>query len=96
MVNITLSEEQKREYHDCFCLFEKNRGFIKQDQVRDCLRHVGFNPTDSLLQNLQWELDSSEQGRLGFKEFLELITRLLQEMDQAREGWSDLENSNQP
>ena len=50
------------------------------------------------LQNLQWELDSSEQGRLGFKEFLELITRLLQEMDQAREGWSwsHLENSNQP
>ena len=84
--NCELPEEQVREYHDCFCMFDHGRGYIKAERIRDALKTIGFNPTDCFLEQMSMKVDIDHDKQLDFDEFLELIGLLVSEKQELKEG----------
>ena len=86
---VYLNDDQIRGFHDCFCLFAKNRDYIRVSQLRECVLYLGLNPTDVILQRLQWEFDKDDNGKIFFSEFIQLLTRLFEELDEVKQGMSE-------
>ncbi|XP_066921236.1 calmodulin-like protein 3 isoform X1 [Clytia hemisphaerica] len=74
------TEEQIREFEDAFCMFckydKQNNGYILSTELREMLKIVGFNPTDSTLETLTILIDEDGNGRIEFTELVDLIDKL--------------------
>ena len=81
------TDEQIREYNDAFCMFDKdNLGYILSINLRDMLKTIGFNPSDTLLENLTIVIDADGNGKIDFHEFIDLIDKLETEEKSETDG----------
>lgn len=81
------TDDQIREYNDAFCMFDqKNAGYILITDLRDMLKTIGFNPTDTHLENMSIVIDQDSNGKIEFHEFMDLIDKLETEENNDIEG----------
>lgn len=81
------TDEQIQEYHECFCMYDKNnKGSIRTERLSDVLLILGINATDRSVQRMILYCDRNEDGRLRFDEFLNIISGLLTEKQENKEG----------
>lgn len=79
---ILLSEDQKNEIREAFNIFDtEGRGTIDALDVRVALRALGFDPSLEEVRGLMEAIDVGHTGSLDFSEFLELMTRKINEVD---------------
>jgi len=81
-----LKEEQRKEIKEAFDLFDTDgTGTIDAKELKVALRALGFEPNKEELKRLVSDLDKSnsqsEQGKLDFNEFLEIMTAKMSEKD---------------
>jgi Ca2+-binding protein (EF-Hand superfamily) len=69
-------------------MFDRGKGYIKMERLRDALKTVGFNPTDCFLEQKIINADGDRNNRLDFEEFLELVKMLVTEEQEIKEGLS--------
>ncbi|XP_065064939.1 calmodulin-alpha-like [Rhopilema esculentum] len=72
-----LSEEQLREFYDAFCVFDKkHKGHIGNNDIKLLMRSLGFNPTETEVENLCMKVDYDGNGKVDFNEFIDLMLEL--------------------
>ena len=68
------------ELHDCiesFKTFDKdNSNYIDSEELRNLLREIGLNPTDSMLMNIFKKYDIDKSGKIEFNEFIEIYKEI--------------------
>ncbi|RAO69366.1 uncharacterized protein BHQ10_005378 [Talaromyces amestolkiae] len=70
----SLSEEQIARFREAFAVFDKDgNGEITAEELRDVMRSLGQNPTESELQDIVNELDVDHTGTIDFDEFLTMM-----------------------
>ena len=81
-----LSEEQVAEFKEAFSLFDKDGdGKITTKELGTVMRSLGQNPTEAELQDMINEVDSDKSGSIEFEEFLNLMSRKMQDTDTEEE-----------
>ena len=82
-----LVEEKLQKYNMTFKSFDPNgKGFLKPRMIRQALKHVGFNPTESELDERLIAIDENENNKIEFEEFLALTTQLESKTKAKKEG----------
>eukprot|EP00112_Aurelia_sp_Birch-Aquarium-sp1_P000893 Seg1087.4 transcript_id=Seg1087.4/GoldUCD/mRNA.D3Y31 product=Calmodulin protein_id=Seg1087.4/GoldUCD/D3Y31 len=72
-----LSEEQIREFHDAFSVFDKkHEGHIGNNDIKLLMRSLGFNPTEMEVENMCMKVDYDGNGQVDFNEFVDLMLEL--------------------
>ena len=57
-------------------MFYKDRdGLIGHHELKRILRHLGHNPTDAELQDLAYQMDADESGKIDLPEFLNMMSK---------------------
>ncbi|XP_065652732.1 calmodulin-beta [Hydra vulgaris] len=75
-----------RDLKDAFEAFDKDgNGSVPVTGLREMLKTIGYNPTDVLLENTSILVDNGN-GRIDFKEFIEIIDRLETEEKNEKEA----------
>ena len=83
-----LRAEKLKSYNQTFqSLDPENKGFLKPKMVRNALKHIGFNPTESELEERLVAIDQNENNRIEFEEFLELTNQLESKTKAKKEGY---------
>ena len=77
-----LTEEQKQEIKEAFDLFDtENTNHIDAKELRVALRAMGFEPPKEELRKIIADIDPQGTGSIEYQDFLELMTRKMQERD---------------
>eukprot|EP00296_Roombia_truncata_P000683 JP436370.1.p1 GENE.JP436370.1~~JP436370.1.p1 ORF type:complete len:158 (+),score=49.73 JP436370.1:20-493(+) len=77
-----LSEDQKKEFYECFEMFDTNRdGTIEAKELGTAMRSLGQNLSPAEVQELLEEFDSDKNGSISFNEFLEIMARRMAVQD---------------
>ena len=72
-----LSAADIHELRKVFNLYdEHNLGYIPKPDLRDMLSSIGYNLTNSMLDNLVAIVDVDNNGKIDFDEFIDLIANL--------------------
>ncbi|GLB41004.1 putative calmodulin mediates the control of a large number of enzymes, ion channels and other proteins by Ca(2) [Lyophyllum shimeji] len=83
---IHLTEDQIQEFKEAFALFDKdNDGTITHDELGTIMRKLGQNPTDAELDSMIREVDADNSGTIDFNEFLNMMAKNIQGMDDDEE-----------
>ncbi|CAG8660041.1 5007_t:CDS:2 [Cetraspora pellucida] len=86
MDNNQLTEEQISEYQAAFSLFDKDKdGVITIKELRDVMKSLGQNPTQTELQEMMNEVDLDSNGTIEFNEFLNMMARQADDGDNEEE-----------
>ncbi|XP_042433431.1 calmodulin-1-like [Zingiber officinale] len=81
-----LSEEQVTEFHEAFCLFDKDGdGCITPEELGTVIKSLGQNPSEEELQEMVQEVDADGNGSIEFGEFLNLMSRKVKETNVEEE-----------
>ncbi|XP_074566659.1 calmodulin-1-like [Curcuma longa] len=81
-----LSEEQVTEFHEAFCLFDKDGdGCITPEELGTVIKSLGQNPSEEELQEMVQEVDADGNGSIEFGEFLSLMARKVKETNVEEE-----------
>ncbi|EED17074.1 troponin C, putative [Talaromyces stipitatus ATCC 10500] len=81
-----LSEEQISRFREAFAVFDKDgNGEITAEELRDVMRSLGQNPTESELQDIVNELDVDHTGTIDFDEFLTMMVHKGKATDEEAE-----------
>ena len=81
-----LGAEKLKSYNQTFqSLDPENKGFLKPKMIRQALKHIGFNPTESELEERLVDIDQNENNRIEFEEFLELTNQLESKVKKAKQ-----------
>ena len=81
-----LTEEQKDEIKEAFCLFDTDgSGSIDSKDVKVVLRALGFDPKPDDLEKMITEADHDNSGVIQLEAFLELMTHLYGDRDPKEE-----------
>ena len=82
-----LSPEDIRELQNAFDLFdEHNLGYIPKPDLAHMLSSIGYNLTQSFLDNLVAIVDVDNNGKIDFSEFIDLIANLETEEKHDNDG----------
>ena len=82
-----LRAEKLKSYNQTFqSLDPENKGFLKPKMVRQALKHIGFNPTETELEERLVAIDQNENNKIEFEEFLELTNQLESKIKFKKEG----------
>ena len=77
-----LTKEQIDELKQAFYLFsDEGEGNIVTQQLGTVVRSLGYNPTDSDLQEMIDEVDIDDNGTINFREFLTMMSRRMKDAD---------------
>ena len=80
-----LTKEQIDEFKEAFSLFDLDgSGTIRSDELGTVMRSLGQNPCQQELEDMIVEVGDGT-GRLGFPDFLSLITRVMSDTDTESE-----------
>ncbi|GAN06810.1 calmodulin [Mucor ambiguus] len=72
-----LNDQQISEYRELFALIDKNGdGAIDAEELGQAMRSLGQNHTNEELKNLINDVDSDNNGRIDFNEFLIIVSRM--------------------
>ncbi|CAO0798533.1 unnamed protein product [Mucor circinelloides] len=72
-----LNEQQISEYRESFALFDKNGdGAIDVEELGQVMRSLNQEPTDEELKDMINDVDSDNNGRIDFNEFLTIMSRM--------------------
>ena len=75
-----LSEEQIEEFKEAFSLFDHdNKGHIYTKELGTVLRSLGINTNDDEKNEFITKYDISGEGKIHFKDFLEIIIQKIAE-----------------
>ncbi|XP_072013440.1 calmodulin-like [Amphiura filiformis] len=78
--------EQIADFQEAFSLFDKDGdGIITTKELGTVMRSLGQNPTESELQELIDEVDADGNGTIDFAEFLTMMAKQMNELDQEEE-----------
>lgn len=80
-----LTDDQIDDFKQTFALFKEEDGFIKSKDLRILMRCLGQSVSDEELKEMINEVDEKKVGKIGFPEFLMLIARKMQHMDEEEE-----------
>ncbi|CAG5114710.1 unnamed protein product, partial [Candidula unifasciata] len=81
-----LSSAQILELKEAFSLFDKDGdGTITTVELGSVMRSMGQNPTETELQDMINEVDADGSGAIDFPEFLTMMSRKLNALDQEQE-----------
>lgn len=76
----TIGEEQVAELKEAFELFDSSRsGFITRDALQTVLKQFGVRVEPSAFEEMFKEADATEQGKIGFPEFLSMMGRRMKQ-----------------
>eukprot|EP01139_Manchomonas_bermudensis_P025891 Amastigsp_a847192_56.p1 type:complete len:243 gc:universal Amastigsp_a847192_56:823-95(-) len=79
---IRLTEQQKDEIREAFNCFDTDgRGTINALDLRVAMRALGFDPSVEEVEQMMAAVDTANSGSLDFSEFLEVMTRKINEVD---------------
>ncbi|EEA21351.1 hypothetical protein TMatcc_009247 [Talaromyces marneffei ATCC 18224] len=82
----SLTEEQIARFREAFAVFDKDgNGEITADELREVMRSLGQNPTESELQDIVNELDVDRTGTIDFDEFLTMMVHKGKATDEEAE-----------
>ncbi|CAO3618426.1 unnamed protein product [Mucor fragilis] len=72
-----LNEQQISEYRESFALFDKNGdGAIDLKELGQVMRSLNQEPTNEELKDMINDVDSDNNGRIDFNEFLTIMSRM--------------------
>ncbi|KAL7328596.1 hypothetical protein PS15p_206841 [Mucor circinelloides] len=72
-----LNDQQISEYRESFALFDKNGdGAIDAEELGQVMRSLNQEPTDEELKDMINDVDSDNNGRIDFNEFLTIMSRM--------------------
>ncbi|KAL9538698.1 hypothetical protein MBANPS3_010735 [Mucor bainieri] len=72
-----LNEQQISEYRESFALFDKNGdGAIDVEELGQVMRSLNQEPTNEELKDMINDVDSDNNGRIDFNEFLTIMSRM--------------------
>merc|ERR1712166_679123 len=78
------SDAQKAEFREAFRLFDKDGDqMITEEELKTAMMELGENPTQAQLQNMIKEVDGDGSGTINFDEFLNLLSRKMNESRQS-------------
>ena len=81
-----ISEEQRAAYLDAFNLFDTNHdGTITPQKLRDLMKKIGDNPSDSDLTEMISKIDTKGNGTIDFEDFVAMMERKNSEIDTEEE-----------
>lgn len=82
----SLSQDQVEDYHEAFCMFDKDgSGTITTKELGDVMRALGQDPTEEELKDIISDVDKENKGMINFEEFLELMTKKTNDKDTLEE-----------
>jgi len=81
---LKLNEEQIAEVKEAFALYDKNGdGNITTKALISVMRSLGKNPTEDQTEDLINEVDLDGNGLIDFIEFLEMVAKMTQDVDET-------------
>jgi len=81
---LKLNEEQIEEVKEAFALYDKNGdGTITTKALISVMRSLGKNPTEDETEDLINEVDLDGNGVIDFIEFLEMVAKMTQDVDET-------------
>ena len=79
------TEEQISEFKEAFALFDQDGdGTITLNELRTVMQSLGQNPTDQELTDMINEVDDDGNNEIDFEEFLSLMARNMQDLDEEK------------
>mmetsp|Transcript_18771 Transcript_18771/g.24782 ORF Transcript_18771/g.24782 Transcript_18771/m.24782 type:complete len:155 (+) Transcript_18771:100-564(+) len=83
---VELNSDKIAEFKEVFALFDKDGdGTITTSELGTVMRSLGLNPTQSELTEIINDLDADGNGTIDFPEFLEMMKKKIQAIDQLEE-----------
>ncbi|XP_032236103.1 calcium-dependent protein kinase 10 [Nematostella vectensis] len=80
--DMELTESQVREIKEAFLVFDDNGdGCITATELKKLVTSLGYNITEAELMDMMNQIDSDGNGAIDFPEFLQLMTKNLQDAD---------------
>lgn len=77
-----LTEEQVAEFKEAFMLFDKDEdGMITTAELGVVMRSLGQRPTETELRDMVSAVDSDGNGTIEFNEFLQMMSKKMNETD---------------
>lgn len=77
-----LSKEQEAEYREAFNMFDKDgNGNISAEELRQVLKEMGAEPSDSELKIMMQQVDTDGNGEIEFEEFCEMMAMIPHDKD---------------
>ncbi|GFP97987.1 calmodulin [Phtheirospermum japonicum] len=87
----SLTEEQIAEFHDAFCLIDKDSdGVITVEELASVIQSLNEHPTNEEIQLMLNEADTDGDGTVDFEEFLSVMASKTKEnviTDELREAF---------
>nr|CDS30744.1 calmodulin 1 (phosphorylase kinase delta) [Hymenolepis microstoma] len=81
-----LTDEEVASFKEAFSLFDKDcDGSITIEELGEVMRSLGLNPTDAELGDIINEGDIDGSRTIDFPEFLTLMTKNIEEIDEKEE-----------
>ena len=79
------TEDQIAEFKEAFALFDKDGdGTITEIELRTVMQSLGQDPTDQELKEMISEIDQDGNGEIDFDEFLILMAKNTQDVDEDK------------
>uniref|UniRef100_A0A1W7RAW0 Calglandulin n=1 Tax=Hadrurus spadix TaxID=141984 RepID=A0A1W7RAW0_9SCOR len=81
-----LTEEQKQDIKEAFDLFDaEGTGYIEGKELKVAMRALGFEPRKEEIKLIVAEIDKNKLGKIGFDDFVTLMTTKMAEKDTNEE-----------
>ena len=80
MVDI-LTEEQTQEFKDIYDSFLNEENVVDAKDLGKVMRALGKNPTEAMVQDMIFEVDTDGNGIIGFFEFCTLMIKMMRNSD---------------
>jgi len=81
-----LTEEQISEFKEVFTMFQKDGdGTILGSDLGDAMRALYLHPTESQLEEVLADVESSHGGKVDFPEFIEILVKNMSDTDAEEE-----------
>ena len=83
---LDIPEEKIAEYKEAFDMFDKNKkGTISDTDITKIMKNFGYPMKKSEAQKLVAEIDNNGDGELDFEEFVTLMQKSIQYIDETDE-----------
>ncbi|XP_052057983.1 neo-calmodulin-like [Mytilus californianus] len=81
-----LTDEEIKEFHKTYSMFDYDEnGTISTNQLGTVMRALGLNPSNGEVQDIINEIDAEGNGVIEFPEFLTVMSRKINEIDNEDE-----------
>lgn len=77
-----LTDDKIREYKEAFDMFDRDKdGQIDAKELGNVLRSLGHEPNEQELSDMIYDVDSNEDKRIDFNEFIQLMQKRAKDSD---------------